>query len=190
MEAFLREFLPRLLVQTTFEVYPFQGKTDLLGQLSNRLRGYSTWLPQGWRIVVVVDRDDDDCEALKHELEVRIEAAGLVSRTMAAGGNWQVASRIAIEELEAWYFGDWETVRRCYPRAPAGLAGKAQYRDPDAIRGGTWEALERILQRSGYFDGGLRKTEIAAAMGRNINILDTHSHSFAAFRDAIREIAL
>ncbi len=33
--------------------------------------------------------------------------------------------------------------------------------DPDAIPGGTWEAFERVLQRSGYFQTGLRKLEAA-----------------------------
>ncbi len=62
MEAFLRALLPRLLAASrTFEVHAFQGKADLLGKLQARLRGYAQWLPDDWRIVVVVDRDDDDC---------------------------------------------------------------------------------------------------------------------------------
>jgi hypothetical protein len=59
MEAFLRALLPRMLpAGHTFEVHPFQGKDDLLGKLKARLRGYAQWLPEDWRIVVVVDRDD------------------------------------------------------------------------------------------------------------------------------------
>ena len=55
MEAFLRALLPRLLPQDrTFEIHPFQGKSDLLGKLEARLRGYAAWLPADWRIVVVV----------------------------------------------------------------------------------------------------------------------------------------
>jgi len=62
MEAFLRALLPRLLPQDrSFEVHPFQGKNDLLGKLESRLRGYAAWIPADWRIVVVVDRDDQDC---------------------------------------------------------------------------------------------------------------------------------
>jgi hypothetical protein len=39
MEAFLRVLLPRLLPNDrTFEVHPFQGKTDLLGKLQGRLQ--------------------------------------------------------------------------------------------------------------------------------------------------------
>ncbi len=65
MEAFLRELLPRLLPENcSFEIHPFQGKKDLLEKLEGRLRGYSSWLPEHWRIVVVVDRDGDDCRQL------------------------------------------------------------------------------------------------------------------------------
>ncbi len=66
MEAFLRILLPRLLPEDrSFEVHAFQGKSDLLGKLQDRLRGYARWLPEDWRIIVVVDRDDDECLALK-----------------------------------------------------------------------------------------------------------------------------
>ncbi len=48
MEAFLRALLPRLLPQDrTFEVHPFQGKSDLLGKLEARLRGYAAVAARG-----------------------------------------------------------------------------------------------------------------------------------------------
>jgi len=47
MEAFLRGVLPRL-INATFEIYPFQGKQDLLDKLERRLRGYAAWLPADW----------------------------------------------------------------------------------------------------------------------------------------------
>ena len=68
-EAALRIILPRILGATTFEVYRYTCKHDLLARLPERLRGYKAWLPADWRVVVVVDRDDDDCVALKTELE-------------------------------------------------------------------------------------------------------------------------
>ncbi len=78
MEAFLRALLPRLLPQDrTFEIHPFQGKQDLLANLQRRLHGYAAWLPGDWRIVVVVDRDDDDCRKLKCQLEETARRAGL-----------------------------------------------------------------------------------------------------------------
>jgi hypothetical protein len=188
MEAFLRGLLPRLLPnQVSFEVYPYQGKQDLLDKLPMRLRGYANWLPNAWRIIVVVDRDDDDCHTLKRRLESIAAAAGLRTRSALAGPNWRIVNRLAIEELEAWYFGDWNAVYRAYPRASKRVPSKRGYRDPDAITGGTWEAFERIMQRAGYFKGGLRKIEAAKTLGELIDPQSNRSRSFAVFREAILE---
>lgn len=188
MEAFLREFLPRMLPEDrTFEVHPFQGKEDLIGKLEDRLRGYAHWLPKDWRIVVVVDRDDDDCVALKQRLEQAAGAAKLHTRSCAGGKPWQVVTRIAIEELEAWYFGDWTAVCGAYPRTSARVPGQRGFRDPDAVAGGTWEAFERVLRRHGYFETGLRKIEAARAIGMLIDPSRSRSSSFARFHEAIME---
>lgn len=187
MEAFLRALLPRLLPQgRTFEVHAFQGKGDLMDKLGARLRGYAAWLPADWRIVVVVDRDDDDCLDLKQRLEAATQRAGLRSRSRA-GESWQLVNRIAIEELEAWYFGDWPAVRAAYPRLPATIPNQQRYRDADAIAGGTWETFERILQRHGYFKGGLRKIEAARILGGVVAAQRNRSASFCRFRDAVLE---
>lgn len=188
MEAFLRALLPRLLPRDrTFEVHPFQGKADLLGKLQARLRGYERWLPSDWRIVVVVDRDDEDCAILKERLESMAAAAGLRTRSRAQRQRWQLVSRIAIEELEAWYFGDWPAVCSAYPRVSPTIPSQAAYRDSDAIRGGTWEAFERVLQRHGYCKTGLPKVEAARTIGTLLDPGRSRSRSFAMFRDVIAE---
>ena len=188
MEAFLRALLPRLLpAGRTFEVHAFQGKSDLLGKLQARLRGYAQWLPGDWRIVVVVDRDDDDCQALKQQLEAMAAAAGLRTRARAGATSWQLVNRIAIEELEAWYFGDWAAVRSAYPRVSPAIPAQRGYREPDAIRGGTWEALERILQRRGYFKAGLRKVEAARTLGAQLDPVRSCSPSFVKLHEALME---
>ncbi|OEU42408.1 hypothetical protein BGV40_09765 [Methanosarcina sp. Ant1] len=187
MEAFLRELLPRMLGdKVSFEVYPFQCKDDLLAKLSSRLKGYSAWLPADWRIVVVVDRDDEDCRKLKQRLDETVLREGLRTRSRDAT-NWQVVNRIVIEELEAWYFGDWAAVKRAYPRVSANIPQKEAYRNPDAISGGTWEAFERLMKKSGYFEGGLRKIEAARHLGRQIDWQHNSSLSFQYFRDAVLE---
>lgn len=188
MEAFLRALLPRLLPQDrTFEVHPFQGKNDLLGKLEPRLRGYAAWLPADWRIVVVVDRDDQDCRVLKGQLESIAKRAGVRTRTRGGSAQWQLVNRIAIEELEAWYFGDWAAVCSAYPRASASVPRRQGFRDPDAIAGGTWEAFERAMQAHGYFKGGLLKIEAARAIGANVDPARSSSRSFLAFSAAISE---
>jgi hypothetical protein len=189
MEAALRGVLPRILGAIEFEIYPHQCKAELLDRLPDRIRGYASWLPDTWRIVVIVDRDSDECVKLKRRLEKFARDAGLATRTSAAGGAWVVVNRLAIEELEAWYFGDWEAVRAVYPRVPATIASKAKFRDPDAITGGTWEAFERTLQGAGYFPGGLRKIEAASAIGAKMVPARNRSASFQVLRSVLVEIA-
>ncbi|HNI73999.1 MAG TPA: hypothetical protein PLX65_10810, partial [Accumulibacter sp.] len=71
MEVMLDHVLPGLLADTDtgFEIRRFQCKDDLLKNLPARLRGYRAWLPANWAILVLVDRDDEDCRALKQKLE-------------------------------------------------------------------------------------------------------------------------
>jgi hypothetical protein len=78
-EAALRILLPKMLSDASFEVYPHSCKDDLLKRLPDRLRGYAAWIPDDWRIVVVVDRDDDDCQELKKSLEAIAMKAGLTT---------------------------------------------------------------------------------------------------------------
>lgn len=189
MEQFLRALLPRLLpAGRTFEVHAFQGKPDLLGKLEARLRAYSTWLPADWRVIVVVDRDNEDCLALKSRLEATARRAGLRTPSLDSAEPWQIVIRIAIEELEAWYFGCWDAVHRAYPRVSPTVPRGAAYRDPDAIAGGTWETFERVMQRHRYFPGGLRKLEAARAIGEHV--VDpgaSRSTSFRHFWHAIED---
>ncbi len=100
MEATLEQLLPKLLADIEFQIIRFQCKDDLLKKAPERLRGYATWLPENWRILVLVDRDDDDCVMLKAVLENMAAAAGLQTKTTAGQDRaFQVVNRIAIEEL-------------------------------------------------------------------------------------------
>jgi hypothetical protein len=188
-EAALRILLPSVLgEELSFEVYPYSCKEELLARLPERLRGYARWLPPAWRIVVLVDRDDDDCVRLKQRLERMARDAGLRTRSRAGGQPYAVVNRLAIEELEAWFFGDWEAVRAAYPRVPGTISERAGYRDPDGIKGGTWEAFERVLQRAGYFQGGLRKIEAARTVAQQMVHERNRSVSFQALRRALLDL--
>jgi hypothetical protein len=156
-----------------------------MDNLTSRLRGYQKWLPENWRVAIVVDRDDDDCVQLKLRLETSAREAGLSTKTAAGSKRWQIVNRLAIEELEAWFFGDMDAVRAAFRRVPDTLEKQAAFRDPDAIRGGTWEALERVLQKAGYFKGGYRKIEAAREISQHMVPARNRSHSFTIFRDTI-----
>lgn len=113
--------------------------------------------------------------------------AGLLTRSQAGGGQWRIANRIVIEELEAWYFGDWGAVLRAYPRVSPNIPRRVSYRDPDAIRGGTWEAFERVMKKHGYFATGLRKVEAAEAIAAHIDPDRNQSVSFGVFQGVLAE---
>ena len=191
MEAFLKAWLPRFLpVTCSFSTHPFQGKRDLMKKLEHRLRGYAQWLPPDRRVVLIVDRDDEDCVELKERLEAACEANGLRPKSNDQENDWQVTTRIVIEELEAWYFGDWEAVLAVYPRVPKNIPSRAPFRDPDAISGGTWERFERILQRSGYHKGGLQKLQAAQQIGEHIDVERSASESFRHLAKVLFEVAV
>ncbi len=195
MEAALRLLLPRILGNLPHEVFPFQCKDELLERLPQRMQGYANrmrsdpWFRDHVRVVVVVDRDNDQCVALKQRLDRMVKDVGLVPRSPGSNSRWTVVNRLAIEELEAWYFGDWAAVRAAYPNVPATIPSRAGFRDPDAVAGGTWEAFERELQRAGYFRGGLRKIEAARAIAARMEPARNTSRSFGKLRSVLVEIA-
>jgi len=188
MEAALRILLPRVLGDTTFEIYRHRGKNDLLKKLPSRLKGYKPWLPEDWRILVLLDRDGDDCHELKRRLEKITTDAGLKTKAISTR-RYQVVNRLAVEELEAWYFGDWSAVRKAYPRVSETIPNERRFRDPDAINGGTWETFEKILKRHNYFQGGLRKLEAARTVAEHWDPEANTSKSFKALYNALQEMA-
>jgi len=97
-------------------------------------------------------------------------------------------NRLIIEELEAWFFGDVEAICAAYPRISPNLAQQAKYRNPDAVSGGTWEALERELQKKGYYPDGLSKLVVAQEIYQYMNPERNTSHSFQLFRDALLQM--
>ena len=182
VEAFLQGILQKLLpagVTSSFIV--FQGKHDLLANLKPRLKGYRNWIPDDYKLVVLVDEDREDCQQLKAKLEAAAMAAGLATKTNPKRGSFVVLNRIAIEELEAWFFGDNAALTQAYPGVSPTLGRRASYRDPDAIAGGTWEALQRVLQKAGYFGGGSPKIEVAREMAKHMDPARNTSASFGHF---------
>jgi hypothetical protein len=100
-----------------------------------------------------------------------------------------VAHRIIVEELESWFFGDWEAVRTGYPRVSATIPKKERFRIPDNISGGTWEAMEQVLQHAGYYKSGLSKIELARTVAQYMEPSRNKSRSFQVFHEAITATA-
>ena len=183
----LRYILPKIFSEdVSFDFLIFEGKHYLLHNLSTLLKGYQ-WIPDDWRIMVLIDEDREDCHQLKERLETAAREAGLVTKSsVLPNSSFQVVNRLAIEELEAWFFGDVEALHTAYPRISQNLQDQAKYRDPDAIRGGTYEALEHILKRANYYKGNLPKREVAQNIAQHMEPNRNRSKSFQVFVEGLK----
>jgi hypothetical protein len=187
MHVALESLLPRIVSNTTFKFHVFDGKHNLLRNLEARLKGYASML-KSWKeagIVILVDEDREDCLMLKAQLEAAAAKAGLGTLTNPVKGKVQVLNRIVVEELEAWFFGDHEAVMSAYPKVKARSFPRSALNAPDAIGGGTWEALERVLNKHGYHIGGLRKSVCAADVSAQMDVNRNNSPSYKHFRDGL-----
>ncbi|BAQ59769.1 hypothetical protein GM3708_174 [Geminocystis sp. NIES-3708] len=137
----------------------------------------------------MIDEDREDCLKLKQKLEDIAKQNGFITKSSKTNNqDFQVLNRIVVEELEAWFFGDINALRQAYPRVPQNLVNQKSYRNPDNIKGGTWEALEKILNRAGYFKGGLQKLACAREISQYMNPYENRSQSFQIFVQGLLEI--
>lgn len=173
--------------EATCQTHAFQGKQELLAQLPRQLKAMAKWIPDNFRIVVLLDEDRQDCAALKKTLERMSREAGLGTLT-APGTGARVANRIAVEELEAWMLGDPQALRAAFPNLSATFERGAALRNPDAVKSGTWEALERLLQKSGYYQGGLAKVDCARSVAAHIEPERNASRSFQVFHSGLHRL--
>jgi len=190
LESALTQLLPKILPSTvSSKIHAFRGKPDLLAKLPDRLKGYQAWLPPDWKIVILIDKDREDCLELKEKLEIMAISSGLITKSSCQKDkSFQVLNRIVVEELEAWFFGDVQAIRQAYPKVSANLANQQPYRDPDAIKGGTAEALERVLKKAGYHPGGLEKNKASSEISQYMNPESNRSKSFQVFYQGLLEI--
>lgn len=184
-EAALKAILPKILAdKVSFHFHVFEGKPALLEQLPLRLKGYRQWIPNNWRIFVLIDEDRQDCQELKKQLERAASEAGFLTKSHPnSQGDFRVVNRLVVEELEAWFFGDVEALRKAYPGVSKTFHRRAKYRDPDAITGGTWEALGRLLKR--YYPNFLPKRLVAQKIAPHMEPSRNRSRSFQVFVEGL-----
>ena len=186
-EETLKHLLPKILVKdVSYEFHTFQGRDEMLKELPKRLKG-EQWIPDNWRIIVLIDEDRKDCHELKANLEKAAHEAGFVTKSSAAQNeDFQIVNRIAVEELEAWFFGDVEAVNAAYSKIPINLQSKAKYRNPDAISGGTSEALERLLIQKNYYTKRISKPTVAQKIAKHMEPSRNRSRSFQVFVEGLK----
>lgn len=117
--------------------FPDRINQTLLHNLPAKLRAYGKEKREDLLIVVLVDLDDrPDSLAFEEQL---------ISLLEYCDERPNVLFRIAIEEVEAWFLGDHEAIRRAYPDA---LLDKLGDYVQDA-QCGTWEKLADVVYSGG-----------------------------------------
>lgn len=184
-------------VSHTWRVHPYKGigrlprnlnpkgnpsKRILLEQLPRLLAGYGN-TPGIDAVIVVLDSDQKDCAAFLSELN---------ALTQQCKAPPCVMFRLAIEEMEAWYFGDRKALLAAYPRAKKQVLDRYQQ---DSICG-TWELLAdaihpggaKDVQKKGWPLPGQLKHDWAKRVGPLMNVELNDSCSFVKLRDGLRAL--
>lgn len=158
------------------------AKRILLDQLPKLLRGYGK-TPGIDAVVVVLDSDRRNCADFLAELKVLSADCNPAPNTLF---------RIAIEEMEAWYFGDRQALTAAYPRAKVKVLQRYQQ---DSVCG-TWELLadaiypggSAAIKKAGWPLPGQVKHEWAEKIGPRLDPDRNLSPSFGKLRDGLRRL--
>lgn len=189
-EEALRHVLPKLVRgRAQWKLVNLGSKYKLLKALPNRLAAYRDRIARGerLRVVVLVDRDGDDCAALKQKLEDMARTAGLTTKTRPdAQGRFHVVNRIAVEELESWFIGDPAALRQAFSSLPAIDTGRGLFRNPD--NGGSWEALHRFFKKHGIYKSGYPKIDAARRIAPKLDLQANRSRSFQVFVQGVEAL--
>ena len=188
-EAALNILLPKLLpVSVTYYCYPHEGKTDLFKRLPGRLKTYARRFPHEpeLRVIILMDADAD-CHRRKADMEEVVAEAGLPTKTTAGPGQpYRLLTRLAVQELEAWFLGDRAAIQAAYPRVrPHHFKGLPP--NPDTIAD-TWETLWRVLQAGKYYPVGKAKIEWAETIAPHLEPARNASASFQYFRRSLGQL--
>lgn len=175
-------------IPSNFESLPNKHDQTLLHNLPSKLKAYGHENRDDVVVVVLVDLDDrNDCIAFKKTL------AGILEH---CSRKPQVIFRIAIEELEAWFLGDQQAIKKTYPEAKQTVFDSYQ-QDSQC---GTWETLADAVYPGGLATLGrygkrsariLEQKRIwAKEICPHIDVESNQSPSFRAFRDGLRKMAI
>jgi hypothetical protein len=200
-EKLLEAVLPKLLGEQdqphTWRIHFYKGigripknlnaggdpaKRILLDQLPKLLRGYGK-TPGIDAVVVVLDSDRRNCVDFLTELKTLAEDCHPAPNTLF---------RIAVEEMEAWYFGDRQALTTAYPKAKIDVLNRYAQ---DSVCG-TWELLadaiypggSAAIKKAGWPLPGQIKHEWAEKIGPLLDLDRNVSPSFGKLRDGLRRL--
>lgn len=185
-EAALRHLLPSLLPKAVrWKIVNLKSKPRLLTVLEERLRAYRARVEQGEdvRVLVLVDRHDDDCLALKRQLDAFAARAGLPTRSRPdRSGCYRLVNRVVVQELESWFLGDATALRAAFPSLPAANPRSGPFRSPEH---GSWKTLHRYMRKHGIYRGRYPKIDAARRIASRMDVTLNRSPSFRHFRDGV-----
>lgn len=200
-KTLLEHLVPRILGDLgqphTWRLHPYKGigkiprglkeKSDpkkriLLDQLPRLLAGYGQTSGID-AVIVLVDSDRRECTTFLAELKALLAEISSAPNTLF---------RLAIEEIEAWYFGDHQALLAAYPRAKK--QALSSYKQDSVI--GTWERLAEAIYPGGFraiqsngVNPGAVKHEWAERIGPHMDINKNNSPSFNKFKDGLLRLA-
>lgn len=202
-EKMLSQLLPKILggqgAPHTWRIKAYKGvgripaglsvkadpaKRMLLDQLPRLLQGYGKTVGID-AVVVVLDTDNRECSAFLTELKSLLANCKPAPHTLF---------RLAIEETEAWYFGDKQSILQAYPRAKRDVISRYTQ---DSVCG-TWELLadavypggSAAIKKTGWPLPGQIKHEWAEKITPFMDINQNISPSFIKLRDGLLQLAL
>lgn len=158
------------------------AKRILLEQLPRLLRGYGR-TPGIDAVVVVVDNDKRDCAQFLSELANLLASCDPTPNTLF---------RLAIEEIEAWYFGDRQALLAAYPQIKIKVLDEyvqdslcdTWEKLADAVHPGGRSAIEKI----GWPKSGEVKCQWAQQIGPYMIVERNRSQSFRKFYDGLLQL--
>lgn len=177
LTGFLKKYFAARQINFSYDsVIGFNGKSDILRKLSQRLKAFSgIYSGQSLAVIVILDRDADDCKTLISQINNTCQKAGFATYPFTNQVAKHIAiTRLAIWEMEAWYLGDWENFKRTF-----GLKNNPRRQPPDYVQrpASVIEALFNNDRKP------FRKSEIAAKFSSQIN---WHGNTSVSFQKLIK----
>ncbi len=190
MKTAVESWMPQIAPGVEFEAFDLGSKSQFMKKVGNRLSGYRYAIQRGDRVAVVLlrDRDEEDCGAVVADLDAAVKRAGLRRASVGRSIDGDVLPRLADEMLEAWFFGDGNALHEAFPKLSPMLTHRAAYRRPDVIRDPA-RRLASELAKCGYYPQGMPKDEVARLVAPKMAVDANTSPSFAVFRDGVRFLA-
>ena len=184
MKEALAILIPRVVSRDcTHRIQEFRGKKDMLKGLQGRFRGYAKW-KLDCNVVVVIDKDREDCTLLKSKIEDKARDCGLLDKTSGKYSK-RLAIRIAVTELEAWFLGDPVAIHKAFPKV----------RERDIRVQGTVDLildpashLARTLRQKRYFSKDMPKVQVARLVAEHMEPDRNKSPSFQLLMRTLREL--